>query len=184
LKHTIRTYGDPILRAKARRIGSVDDAILALAREMIETMHLEEGVGLAAQQIGKDIAICVLDVPETADKDADGVRLNPDLPMPLIVLNPEILSSSSKTDTAEEGCLSFPEIRGNIERPRDIRLRFTDESGKTREIDVRGFTARVLQHEIDHLNGVLFIDKMSTAKRVGIAGKLKRMKKETEARLS
>lgn len=178
--HEVRIYGDPILRAKARPIDAVTDEIRALGRDMIETMRVAEGVGLAAQQIGLDIAICVVEVPEAADKDDAGNRLNPDLAMPLVVLNPEILSLSKKSESSEEGCLSFPEIRGNIERPVDIRLRFMDEHGKTRELDVRGFTARVLQHEIDHLNGVLFIDKMSTAKRVAIAGKIKRMKRATE----
>jgi peptide deformylase len=182
--YEVRTYGDGILRAKARKIEAIDEDLLALGRDMIETMHAEEGVGLAAQQIGKDIAICVIDVPDSADKDDQGQRLNPELEMPLVALNPEILSMGRKTNVAEEGCLSFPEIRGNIERALSIRLRFMDTTGKVRELDVHGFTARVFQHEIDHLNGVLFIDKMSTAKRVAIAGKLKRLKRDTEERLA
>jgi peptide deformylase len=180
LKYSIRTYGDPVLVTKARPIDRVDEGIVTLARDMIETMHAEEGVGLAAQQIGKEIAICVIDVPEKADMDAEGKRANPDLAMPLVVLNPEILSYSKKTESTEEGCLSFPEIRGNIDRAVDIRLRFLAETGEVRELDVHGFTARVLQHEIDHLNGVLFIERMSYAKRIAIKGKLKRLKLETE----
>ncbi len=142
---------------------------------MIEIMHKSEGVGLAAQQIGETLAICVIDVPEEYDKDENGNRFNPDLSMPMIIINPVITAPSKKTHTREEGCLSFPDIRGNITRPVDIHLSCLDENGRPVEIDVHNFTARVIQHEVDHLNGVLFIDRMSAAKRLMLKGKLRNL---------
>ena len=180
----IRQYGDPILRAKGRAIAKIDADILKLAEDMIETMRGAEGCGLAAQQIGRDLMICVVEAPADLDTDDAGQPCNPGLQMPMIVINPEIIAQSKKTDSREEGCLSFPDIRGNIDRAREITLKFLNEKGEPQQLQVFGFAARVLQHEIDHLNGVLFIDRMSYAKRVALKGKLKRMKQETEERMS
>lgn len=167
-----------MLRTKAESIEQVDDEIRALGREMVEIMRQSEGVGLAAQQIGETRAICVIEVPDDYDRDAEGNRLNPELAMPLVLINPVIASSSKKEDAYDEGCLSFPGIRGSINRPRTIHLSFIDEQGTPRELDVTGFTARVIQHEVDHLNGVLFIDRMSAAKRFTLSGKLKRLRED------
>lgn len=177
-------YGDPVLREKARRFETVTDDVARLAADMIDMMRSSEGVGLAAQQIGQARAICVIEVPEEMDKTEQGERLNPGLDMPMALLNPEIINFSRKTDTREEGCLSFPEIRGNIDRSSEITVRYMDLDGKARELTAKGFLARVIQHEVDHLNGVLFIDRMSPAKRFALSNKLKRMKRETEEGLS
>lgn len=180
---TIHFYGDPILREPAAPIRIVTPEIRALADDMIAKMHEAEGVGLAAQQIGKALAICVVAVPLDYDTDADGARLNPGVDMPLVLLNPVITAYSKKTNTHEEGCLSFPGIRGNIDRSTEITLRYMNLDGQPREMVLRDFLARVVQHEVDHLNGVLFIDLMSAPKRLVLSKRLKRMKEETEEKL-
>jgi peptide deformylase len=183
MKYPIRIYGDPVLRTPAEPIREVDDSIRALARDMLETMRAESGVGLAAQQIGKTIALCVVHVPKEYDVDEEGRRLNPETTMPLVLINPKLAKVSEAADKAEEGCLSFPDIRGKIPRAVEITVEFLDTQGQPRRLDLQRFAARVVQHEIDHLNGVLFIDRMSRVRRVAINGQLKRMKKETEVDL-
>lgn len=178
MNHEIRIFGDPVLRAKAEPVTHVDDELRALGREMLEIMRKSDGVGLAAQQIGETRAICVIEVPEEYDHDDDGQRLNPGLPMPMILINPVLSQPSKKEDSREEGCLSFPGIRGAISRPRSILLTCLNEHGEKIETEVRGFTARVIQHEVDHLNGVLFIDRMTAAKRLMLKPRLKRMREE------
>jgi peptide deformylase len=172
----MRYYGDPILRTPSHPVRPPNEGLRELAARMIETMHASEGVGLAAQQIGEARAICVVAVPEDYDKDDAGARINPDLPMPLVLLNPVIHTFSDKTDSREEGCLSFPDIRGKIERSSEIGVRFQDLEGQVHDLTVRGFAARVIQHEVDHLNGVLFIDRMSVAKRFALKGRLAKLK--------
>ena len=179
----ILRYGDPVLLEPARPIETVDDELRALAGDMIETMRAERGVGLAAEQIGLTRAICVVEVPEEYDVDEEGNRLNPGLAMPLVLVNPEILAASPETSTLEEGCLSFPGITGVIRRPVHIRLRYTDLEGDPHEVGVRDFASRVIQHEVDHLRGVLFTTRMSPAKRVALKGRLRRMGQETRVSL-
>lgn len=177
---TLRYYGDPVLRTAARSVRPPDPDLARLAAEMIATMRASEGVGLAAQQIGETRAICVVEVPADYDQDAAGQRINPDLPpMPLVLLNPEIHTLSDKTDSREEGCLSFPDIRGKIDRALEIGVRYLDLDGQSHDVTVRGFAARVIQHEVDHLNGVLFIDRMSVAKRFALKGRLAKLKAAT-----
>ncbi len=177
MNHEIRIYGDPVLRTKAEPVREVNDAVRALGRAMIAIMRGAEGVGLAAQQIGETRAICVVEVPEEYDTDDEGNRLNPGLPMPLVLINPVLTQPSSKAESREEGCLSFPDIRGNITRPVSIHLNALDDQGRVIDCDVTGFIARVIQHEVDHLNGVLFIDRMSAARRFTLASRLRRMQK-------
>lgn len=179
----LRFYGDPVLRAPAKRIKSVDAPEKQLIADMLETMRAAQGIGLAAPQVGRSVALCVIDLPPDYDTAEDGSRFNPDVPMPMVLINPEVVSASKKTDSHEEGCLSFPGLRGQIERPVEITLRFQDEQGVAHEKAFRDFLARVIQHEVDHLNGVLFIDRMSAAKRFALSGKLKKLKRETEERL-
>lgn len=183
MKLNLHFYGDPVLRAPAARIPAVTDEIRALARDMIETMHAEQGVGLAAPQVGRSVALCVIDVPVEYDTDEDGRRLHPDLTMPMVLINPDVVEPSRKTDSREEGCLSFPGMRGSIPRALEITVRYLDERGQAREARLREFLARVVQHEVDHLNGVLFIDRMSVAKRFALKKKLLELKRETEERL-
>lgn len=178
MNHEIRIFGDPVLRAKSTPIADVNDEIRALATSMVEMMRISEGVGLAAQQIGETRAICVIEVPEEFDLDDQGQRLNPTLRMPMVLINPVLSTPSKKETSHEEGCLSFPGIRGSISRPYRIHVQCLDEQGQVIDVDVAGFTARVIQHEVDHLNGVLFIDRMSTAKRFTLGSKLRRLREE------
>lgn len=183
MKREITKYGHPVLRQKSTPIKTVTDEIRRLADDMIDTMRAAEGCGLAAQQIAETRSICVIAVPPDLDKGDDGQPQHPHLKMPMVLINPEITAASKKTAGREEGCLSFPDIRGSILRHTEITLKFTDIDGHTREEKLRDFAARVVQHEIDHLNGILFIDKMSPAKKFAIKRKLAALKAETEETL-
>ncbi len=176
MRLNLRYFGDSVLRTPSVPVRPPAPELARLADDMIETMRASEGVGLAAQQIGETRAICVVEVPADHDQDAAGQRLNPELAMPLVLLNPVIHRYGDKTDSREEGCLSFPDIRGKIDRSLEIGLRYQDLEGRNHDVLVRGFTARVIQHEVDHLNGVLFIDRMSVAKRFALKGRLARLK--------
>lgn len=176
-------YGDPVLREKSAPFAAVNDDARKLAADMIETMRANEGIGLAAQQVGLAKAICVIDMPETYDRDGDGPRFNPEVKMPLVLINPELSDPSRDTTGHEEGCLSFPEIRGNITRPDEITVKYLDETGAARAFRARRFLARVIQHEVDHLNGVLFIDRMSMPKRLALKSRLERLRRKTKAAL-
>ena len=167
------------MRERAQPIDQADEHIRQLADDMIETMHAEGGIGLAAQQIGEALPLCVIDLPVEMDEDETGQPANADVQMPMILLNPEITASGTRKWTREEGCLSFPEVMGRIERPWTISLRYTAMDGSTHERDFHGMLARVIQHEVDHLNGVLFIDHMSYAKRLALKGRLRRLKEST-----
>ncbi len=179
MKYTVRTYGDDVLRKKARRVDSVDESIRQLAKDMIETMQAEKGVGLAAQQVGQDLAVAVIDVPYEYDMDEQGVRFNPCVSMPMALVNPEIAEHSKETETADEGCLSFPGIQIPVTRPVEIQIKYMDLQGKSCVLTLKKFFARVVQHELDHLRGVLLVDHMSYIKKLALAGQLKRIKKET-----
>lgn len=184
MKRDIRIFGDPVLREKSRPVTAPDAEIRALADDMVETMFAAEGCGLAAQQVGETRAICVIYVPEDLDKNEAGERQHPGLVTPLVLLNPRITAASKKTEGREEGCLSFPGIRGSIPRATQIVLEFMDLDGRIRTEKLRDFAARVVQHELDHLNGVLFIDRMSPAKRFAIKRRLATLREETEERLN
>jgi peptide deformylase len=183
MKLEIVQYGDPVLRAKGRPIDKIDDRIRELARNMIETMHLANGVGLAAQQIGEPIQLTVLDVSQVEDRPTsmtvNGRVVDPKSEMPLVLINPEV-DLVGESETGTEGCLSFPEITGEISRAKSIVVRGLDLEGNSIEIQTSGFLARAIQHEVDHLNGILFIDRMSSAAKIGLSSKLKRLQKETQ----
>ena len=179
----VRQYGDPILRAKGKRIEKLDDRIRELAQNMIETMHAANGVGLAAQQIGEPLQLTVLDVSQVEERPStmklNGKEVDPKTAMPLILLNPQ-LTLSRETSIGPEGCLSFPEITGEIERSDSVTARGKTLEGEWIEVEATGLLARALQHEVDHLNGILFIDRMSSAAKASWASRLKRMQKETQ----
>jgi peptide deformylase len=145
---------DPRLRLVSAPVATVDDSIRALMGDMLETMYDAPGIGLAAIQIGIPQRLVVIDL---AKKEED--------PRPLFLVNPEIVWSSEDFSVYEEGCLSIPEYYEEIERPAKVKARFLDRDGKPREIEAEGVLATALQHEIDHLNGVLFIDYLSRLKR-------------------
>ena len=178
----ILEYGDPILRAKGKPIENIDDRIRELAANMIETMHAANGVGLAAQQIGEALQLTVLDVSLVEDRPStlklDGKDVEPKSAMPLVLINPEI-ELHGENEVGVEGCLSFPEITGDIERARSVIVRSQTLEGGTIEIEASGFLARAIQHEGDHLNGILFIDRMNSAAKAALASRLKRLQKET-----
>jgi peptide deformylase len=183
MKLEIAQYGDPILRAKGKRIEKVDDRVRELVQNMIETMHAAHGVGLAAQQVGEPIQLTVLDVSQVEDRPTqmklNGEDVDPATAMPLVLLNPRV-ELGRETESGTEGCLSFPEITGEIDRAISIRVRAQNLQGEPVEIETIGFLSRAIQHEVDHLNGILFIDRMSSGAKASLSSKLKRLQKETQ----
>jgi peptide deformylase len=179
----IRKYGDPVLRAKGKRIEAVDDEIRALADDMLETMHAANGIGLAAQQVGHAVQLTVLDVTQVEDRPST-MTLNGEpvedlaTAMPLVLINPT-LQLSDETDVGSEGCLSFPEITADIERATSLEMEAETLDGEKLRMTASGLLARALQHEVDHLNGILFIDRMSSAAKASHGSRLKRLQKET-----
>lgn len=181
MKYNIRLFGNPVLRQEGARVTAFDADLAQLVQDMIETMHEAQGIGLASQQIGKALRLCIVEVPEDMDMDERETRLNPDLSMPLVIVNPEIIELSGDKFTYSEGCLSFPEITGPVVRPDCIHLRYQDAQGEAHELKAQGLISRALQHEIDHLNGVLFIDHMSRVRKAAMSGRLKRLSQEGRA---
>ena len=178
----ILQYGDPILRAKGQRIDEINDRKRELAANMIETMHAAHGVGLAAQQIGEALQLTVLDISAVEDRpstlELDGKDMtDPKDAMPLVLINPEI-ELRGETEVGVEGCLSFPEITGDIERAQSVRVRAQNLEGDTIEFEAGGFLARAIQHEHDHLHGILFIDRMRSAAKAALSSRLRRLQKE------
>jgi len=179
----ILQYGDPILRAKGNRIEQIDDSIRELVANMIETMHAAHGVGLAAQQIGEALQLIVLDISAVEDRPST-LKLNgkdttdPKTVMPLVLINPEI-ELRGETEVGLEGCLSFPEITGDIERAQSVTVRAQTLEGGAIQVEAGGFLARAIQHEGDHLNGILFIDRMRSAAKAALSSRLRRLQKET-----
>lgn len=158
-------YGHPVLRQKGARIESVTPEIRRLIADMMETMRKEHGVGLAAQQVGHALQLTVLDV-RGVEKDRpstleiSGRAIDPATFMPLVLINPEVKSVGDATAKAGEGCLSFPEIFAEISRPESVDVSAQNEKGETIQFRCGGLLARAVQHETDHLNGLLFIDRM------------------------
>jgi peptide deformylase len=181
MKLPIVRYGNSILRRKGKRIETVDDGLRELAANMLETMHEANGIGLAAQQVGETLQLTVIDVAGAEDQAStmalNGAVVEPKASMPLILLNPE-LALGDETALGVEGCLSFPEITGDIRRSVSVRLRAQSLEGEPLEIEASGLLARALQHEVDHLNGILFIDRMSAATKVALRSRLKKMQRE------
>jgi len=180
----ILQYGDPILRTKGNRIEEIDGRIRELAANMIETMHAAHGVGLAAQQIGEALQLTVLDISAVEDRPStlilDGKDItDPRTAMPLVLINPEI-ELRGETEVGVEGCLSFPEMTADIERAHSVTVRAQNLEGEPIEIEANGFLARAIQHEHDHLDGILFIDRMSSAAKAALSSRLKRLQKETK----
>lgn len=179
---SILQYGDPLLRAKGKRIERIDDRIRELAASMVETMHAAHGVGLAAQQVGEALQLTVIDVSQVEDRPStmklNGKEVDPEMAMPLVLINPE-LELRGEAEVGVEGCLSFPEISANIERSKSVIARAQTLEGENIEIDAGGLLSRVIQHELDHLHGILFIDRMNSAAKAALSSRLKRMQKET-----
>ena len=147
----IYKLGDNVLRQNAKRISKVDNSIRSLAKDMLQSMYAAKGIGLAAPQIGINKELLVIDI-NFEDSAAE----------PLILINPEISDYGTTLNSYEEGCLSIPGVYLNVVRPSTIKLRFRDEMGRPRKMKAEGLLARCIQHEMDHLNGVLFVDRVTS----------------------
>lgn len=166
----IITAPDPRLKQVSKPVERVDDALRALMDDMLETMYAAPGIGLAAIQIGEPVRVIVMDLAREGEP-----------PEPRYLVNPEVLWRSDELATYEEGCLSVPEFYEDVDRPARCRVRYLDYQGEIREIDCEGILATCIQHEMDHLEGVLFIDHLSRLKRQMMLKKLEKTKKLDQA---
>ena len=166
-KRNIIIEPDPILRKKSEMLETVDDELRALLDDMLETMYAAPGIGLAAVQVGILKRLIVIDISKDKEKKN-----------PLFLINPEIISLSKKTSVHEEGCLSLPGHFAEIERPAECQIKFIDYNGKEKKLKADGLLATCIQHEVDHLNGILFIDYLSKLKRDIILKKLSKQNLE------
>ena len=157
-------YGDPVLRKKTAPVTEITDDIIQLAEDMLETMYAAPGVGLAGPQVGVSLQICVIDVVPEGKKN------------PIVLINPKVLSGEDKVEL-EEGCLSFPKIYEKVKRWNKVRVEYVDLKGDLKEVEVEGFLAKAFQHEIDHLNGKVFIDYLPDWKRKLVEKEIRRRKK-------
>ena len=173
-------YGDPVLRTKGKQITEITDDLRQLADAMIETMIEANGVGLAAQQVGHAVQLAVVDVAGIEDRPStmsiDGAPVKIEDWMPMVMLNP-VLELGKEKEFGTEGCLSFPEISAEIQRSVSLKAKVKLIDGRDLEFQAEGFLARAIQHEVDHLNGVLFIDRMNSATKASLAGRLKRLQR-------
>jgi len=158
---------DPILKAKCCRVETIDDEVRRLMDSMLETMYAAPGVGLAAPQVGVTRRVIVVDCARSDEN-----------PNPLRMANPEIVATSKDEVTNEEGCLSLPGHYADVTRPAEARVRYVDENSEQRQIDIDGLLATCVQHEIDHLDGILFVDHLSALKRNMILRKMVKAKRE------
>ena len=163
----IITAPDPRLKIKARRVSKVDDRIRRLMADMLETMYAAPGIGLAAPQVGQALRVIVVDCA----REGEAKR-------PLKIANPELVWASDELLTVNEGCLSLPEHYADVARPKGIKLRYLDEQNEIRELEADGLLATCIQHEMDHLEGVLFVDHISSLKRNIILRKLAKSKRQ------
>lgn len=175
-------YNSPVLRKKADPVAVYDAGLARLADDMIETMHAAKGIGLAAQQVGRAIRLCVVDlrgVEAESTWELDGARPPLELFMPLALVNPVVTIEPSPITIREEGCLSFPDIRGDVPRSDRITVKFQDPEGRPHALACTGLLSRCIQHEVDHLNGVLFIERMDKKIVAQLDPALKALKKRT-----
>jgi peptide deformylase len=184
----IYLFGKDILKKKAKAVESLDDSAVKLIYDMFETMHEANGLGLAATQVGDLRRVITIDISDVTEPNAEGETedatypTSPNLPRTLALINPEIIEEEGKR-TMEEGCLSLPNLHAEVERAEKIRIRFRDAEFKEQEFLADGLLARVILHEHDHLNGVLFVDRVSKTKRSLLIPKLRKIRKgevETE----
>jgi len=180
-------YNRPVLRQKGVKVDAFDASLATLVQDMIDTMHEERGIGLAAQQVGHAMQLCVLDLRQ-ADKDfdwqLDGAHPPLEIFMPFAMVNPVVTPvPGTRKSSYEEGCLSFPEIRGDVVRPDEIIAHYQDQFGISHVIHCNGLLSRCIQHEVDHLNGTLFIDRMEKAVRSPLDRAIRQLAQETRESL-
>ncbi|HWZ28342.1 MAG TPA: peptide deformylase [Gemmatimonadales bacterium] len=161
---SLHVLGSPVLRERAKLVPDVDDVVRQFVDDLFDTMHAAKGVGLAANQVGVPLRVAVVDVGE-------------EKPDPLVLINPIVIPRGDLVETAEEGCLSIPEIFGDVERPVDISLEALDRDGKPYRLEISGYKARAVQHEVDHLDGILFLDHLTAVKRASLMSKWRRARK-------
>lgn len=181
----VTQFGEPILREVGVPVTEFDAELAGLADDMVDTMYDEEGIGLAAQQVGKAMQLCVVDVRPPEGVEApfsyryDGKQPPLDLFMPMALCNPKITIIDDREDVYEEGCLSFPGVNGKVVRPIGVRCEFQDVQGNPHIIEADGLLGRCILHEVDHLNGELFIDKMDKRDLKKNEAKIKKLKRES-----
>jgi peptide deformylase len=179
-------YGHPVLRQKGARIEKVTLDIKKLIADMFETMHASHGIGLAAQQVGQALQLTIIDVREAKDRpswlELDGEPADVNEFMPLVLINPQLKPGGDPV-AGGEGCLSFPEIFAEITRPESVTVKALDKMGKPVEFRCGGLLARAIQHEADHLNGILFIDRMSKKTKDELRPALDELQAKTKAEL-
>lgn len=168
----IRKYPDPVLRAKTARVEAIDEAVNRLIDDMVETMHAAPGVGLAANQVGVPLQLAVIDISPREEKEK---RTPHSL---VVIINPEIVSREGSI-VEEEGCLSLPDYTEKVKRAAKVKVRAQDRTGRPFELEAEGLLAKALQHEIDHLNGLLFVDRLSPLKKSIFRRKLRKALAET-----
>lgn len=169
--HEIRIYPDPVLRNKTSRVERIDSALDRLIEDMVETMRAASGVGLAANQVGVPLQLAVIDLSLREDKDQRHPLL--------VIINPELLSLEGSV-IEEEGCLSVPDYAEKVKRAARVKVRALDRTGTLFELEAEGLMAKALQHEIDHLNGLLFVDKLSPLKKSLFRRRYKKVLAEKE----
>ena len=162
--YPIVVYGDPVLKKKGKEIEHGSEEVKTLAADMFETMNNASGVGLAAPQIGKSLRMFIVDASPMEDEKAGDFKQ--------VFINPEILEESGNKWTFEEGCLSIPEVREDVDRKEKVRIRYFDEDWVEHEEEFDGIVARIIQHEYDHIEGILFTDHLTPLKRRLLKGKL------------
>ncbi len=160
-------YGHPVLRSKGRRIEKITPEIERLAEQMVEAMYEYDGCGLAAQQIGSSLQLAVVDATVAMKERPsrawqNGKEIDLESLCPMVLINPEVIPVGQKTSTDDEACLSIPEVMGKVKRPARIKLRYQSLEGEQLEIEAEGLLARAAMHEVDHLNGILFIDHLQS----------------------
>lgn len=179
-------YGDPVLRQKGARIEKITSEVTRLIEDMLDTMYDAKGVGLAAQQVGRALQITVLDVREATDRPStlfiDGKPADVAEHMPMVLVNPDI-KPTGEAAAGPEGCLSFPELYAEITRPEFVEVQALDEAGKPVKFRAGGLLGRAVQHEVDHLNGILFIDRMPSDTRQDLRPELEALQTATKKRL-
>ena len=157
---------DPVLRQVSKSVERIDEPLLKLADDMLETMYDAPGIGLAAIQVGEPLRMLVIDLAKEGEP-----------PAPHVFINPDVLESGTERSVYEEGCLSIPDYYAEVERPKTVRIRYTDLDGNVKEEDADGLFATCIQHEIDHLNGVLFVDHLSKLKKAMVVRKFEKAAK-------
>lgn len=179
-------YGHPVLREKGARVATITPEIVQLVADMLETMHGAAGIGLAAQQVGRALQVTVVDVSAVTDRpsnmEVDGQPVALGAQMPLVLINP-VIKPFGDSATGPEGCLSFPEIYADITRPESVEVEAINATGAPVRFQAGGLLARAVQHEVDHLNGILFIDRMTRKVKAELRPELDALQQATKAQL-